>query len=177
MRHITETRDREGNVVREGDTVECVEATAVSHDWYPQQPGEVFTIRDTSGDNGLYLEGNDHCVDSSRFVKVQPCRASTELGADCHPQPATILQDAEQAVYGDRQDDYGHPREDFTRTAILWTGVLQHKLADGEYITPEDIALCMVQVKVSREVNKPKRDNRVDGAGYFLCLDRLETGK
>lgn len=88
----------------------------------------------------------------------------------------TILTEAEALVYGDRQGDYGHPRQDFTRTALLWTGVLMHKLAEGEHITPEDIALCMVQVKISREVNKPKRDNRVDGAGYLLCLDRLETG-
>lgn len=93
------------------------------------------------------------------------------------PTPPTILEEAQSHVYGARQGDYGHPREDFTRTAILWTGVLHHKLADGEHITPEDVALCMVQVKVSREVNKPKRDNRVDMAGYALCLDRLETGR
>lgn len=91
--------------------------------------------------------------------------------------PETILEEAQRHVYGDRQGDYGHPREDFTRTAIMWTGLLHHKLADGAHLEPEDIARCMVAVKLSRDVNKPKRDNRVDGAGYFLCLDRLETGK
>lgn len=89
----------------------------------------------------------------------------------------TITSEAERAVYGDRHDDYGHPREDFTRTAIIWTGLLQHKLADGEHITPEDMARCMIGVKLARDVHRPKRDNRVDGAGYWLTLDRLETGK
>lgn len=92
-------------------------------------------------------------------------------------EPLTILAEAEAAVYGDRQDDYGHPREDFTRTAIIWTGLLQHKLADGEYIEAEDVPRCMIGVKLARDVNAPKRDNRVDGAGYFLTLDRLETGR
>lgn len=80
-------------------------------------------------------------------------------------------------MYGDRQGDYGHPRADFTRTAIMWTALLQHKLADGEHIEPEDIGRCMIAVKLSRDVNSPKRDNRVDMAGYALTLDRLETGK
>lgn len=89
----------------------------------------------------------------------------------------TVTAEAERHVYGDRNDDYGHPREDFTTQAILWTGLLRHKLADGEHITPEDIGRCMVGVKLARDVNHPKRDNRVDGAGYFLTLDRLETGR
>lgn len=100
--------------------------------------------------------------------------------ASIHGDPvtgeSTVLLEAQEAVYGDRQDDYGHPREDFTRTAIIWTGLLQHKLADGAYIEAEDIARCMIGVKLSRDVHCAKRDNRVDGAGYFLTLDRLETG-
>jgi hypothetical protein len=163
--------------------------------------GETLEVR-TFKDGTVVLETKD-VVDLSRrqvlalYETLGAHLAATALDADedtcgnplccvqpdatraepCDTEPPTILEEANALVYGDRQGDYGHPREDFTRTAILWTGVLHHKLADGEHITPEDIALCMVQVKVSREVNKPKRDNRVDGAGYFLCLDRLETGR
>lgn len=89
----------------------------------------------------------------------------------------SVAMEAHGLVYGDREGDYGHPREDFTRTAILWTGLLQHKLADGAYIEADDIGRCMIGVKLSRDVNGPKRDNRVDIAGYAITLDRLETGK
>lgn len=108
-----------------------------------------------------------------------PSCCTGEDGSECcpTPTPSTILDDAQAAVYGDREGDYGHPREDFTRTAIIWTGLLQHKLADGAYIEAEDIPRCMIGVKLSRDVHAPKRDNRVDGAGYFLTLDRLETGR
>lgn len=92
-------------------------------------------------------------------------------------KPASVAIEAHAAVYGDRQDDYGHPREDFTRTAIIWTGLLQHKLAEGSYIEAEDIARCQIGVKLARDVHSPKRDNRVDMAGYAITLDRLETGK
>ncbi len=43
----------------------------------------------------------------------------------------------------------------------------------GDPIPPELVGLMMVGVKISREVNHPKRDNRVDGAGYFNCVDMV----
>jgi hypothetical protein len=111
-------------------------------------------------------------------LTLRPLPDATADGYDWPtPTESTVLDQAQAAVYGDREADYGHPREDFTRQAILWTGLLQHKLADGEYIEAEDIARCMVAVKLARDVHAPKRDSRVDGAGYFACLDRLETGK
>lgn len=103
------------------------------------------------------------------------------LAAEQPEQPATptpsVALEAHAAVYGDRQDDYGHPREDFTRTAVLWTGLLQHKLAEGQWIEAEDIPRCQIAVKLARDVHAPKRDNRVDIAGYAITLDRLETGR
>lgn len=90
---------------------------------------------------------------------------------------SSVLSEAQSAVYGDRQEAYGPPRANMVRTAILWHGLLLEKLADGESIAPEDVARCMVAVKLARDVHKPGRDNRVDGAGYFAVLDRLETGR
>lgn len=48
----------------------------------------------------------------------------------------------------------------------LWDVVLRVVKA-----SPRLACLMMVAVKLSREVNLPKRDNRVDGAGYFECAD------
>jgi hypothetical protein len=127
------------------------------------------------------------CCDDPEPVKM--CRWANQLaeypnhhGCDdacCKPptEPPPITDLASAAVYGDREADYGHPREDFTRQAIIWTGLLQHKLADGAFLEAEDIARCMIGTKLGRDVHSPKRDNRVDGVGYFITLDRLESGR
>lgn len=69
---------------------------------------------------------------------------------------------------GAREGTYGHPLDDFTKTGKMWGAIL-----GTEPIPPETVGLMMVAVKISREVNQPKRDNRVDGAGYFLTVDRV----
>lgn len=80
----------------------------------------------------------------------------------------TILDEAKRIVYGERGENYGHPFEDFSRTAQIWSAIL------GIKVEPEQVALCMVGLKISREVNRPKRDNVVDGAGYFENLDMVK---
>jgi hypothetical protein len=80
----------------------------------------------------------------------------------------SILETAESLVMGDRGKDYGHPMVDFERTAKLWTA-----LKDVEF-TPSDVAKFMIAVKLSRETNAPRKDNRIDIAGYALTLDMVE---
>jgi len=70
-------------------------------------------------------------------------------------------------VDGARQDAYGHPFDDFSRTAIGW------KMMTGHTFTAEEVALCLIQVKLSREVNAHKRDNLVDVCGYVKTLDMV----
>jgi len=72
----------------------------------------------------------------------------------------SILLEANGLVHGDRQASYGHPINDFTRTAALWSALL------GVPVTAEQVGLCMIAVKLSRQCNAPKRDNLVDAAGY-----------
>ena len=79
----------------------------------------------------------------------------------------TILEEAQRLVHGDRGEAYGHPLDDFSRTAEIWSAIL------GIPVSAEQVSLCMVGLKISREVNKPKRDNRTDGAGYFETLDMV----
>jgi len=82
-------------------------------------------------------------------------------------QKINILQTADNLVNGDRQEDYGHPIEDFSRTAKLWSAV------KGVEFTAEDVAMFMICVKISRQVNKPKEDNLVDLAGYAQTLQMV----
>lgn len=76
----------------------------------------------------------------------------------------SILQEAQRLTHGNRNKDYGHPLDDYGRTAALITALLGHKLC--EPLTPEDAASIQILVKLSRNQNKPKRDNMVDAAGY-----------
>jgi len=75
-------------------------------------------------------------------------------------KPESILLEAQSLVHGDRGVDYGHPIDDFSRTAVMWAAILGHP------VTAEQVGLCMCAVKISRQCNKPKRDNLTDLAGY-----------
>ena len=77
-----------------------------------------------------------------------------------------ILDEAKRITSSDRQDDYGHPREDFAHTASMWTGILAGKLRRGAEITAMDVPLCMIAIKLARQAHRHKRDNLVDIAGY-----------
>lgn len=77
----------------------------------------------------------------------------------------SILAEAEHLTTRDRNDSYGHPSHDYGRVSAAFNSLTGHRL------TTEDAILFMVCVKLAREAYKPKRDNRVDAAGYLNCLD------
>jgi hypothetical protein len=81
------------------------------------------------------------------------------------PIDPTLATEAVKIVTGDRQTAYDHPRRNFARIAALWSPIL------GIEVTPEQVALCSVQIKIAREIHAHKRDNVVDAIGYLLTLD------
>lgn len=84
------------------------------------------------------------------------------------------LEEALKLTTGERQSTYGHPLEDYTRTAALWTSLLG--LPSGT-ITPERAVMMMVCLKLSREIHQHKQDNLIDAAGYVNCLDMIIKAK
>lgn len=81
------------------------------------------------------------------------------------PIDETITTEAVSLVSGDRQKAYGHPSKNFEDIARLWSVIL------GIEVTPAQVGLCMIQVKLAREIFIPKRDNLVDAVGYILAYD------
>lgn len=88
----------------------------------------------------------------------------------------SILVNAEQLVNGDRQRDYGHPYDDFTRTARMASG-LGFRMVDHQgnprELNAKDIPMFMILVKLSRESNRHKEDNLTDCIGYVKTLDMV----
>lgn len=80
----------------------------------------------------------------------------------------SVLTEAQELVHGPRNADYGHPLDDFTRTAGMWSVIL------GIPVTAKQVGLCLIAVKLSRECNKAKRDNLVDIAGYAETVEWLK---
>jgi hypothetical protein len=95
-----------------------------------------------------------------------------EIKPEDERNPAEVATDL---VYGDRCASYGHPREDFERTARMWSGLFKDKLKED--FQAKDVALAMTCVKMSREMNRPKQDNIIDGIGYFICYDRIVNNR
>jgi hypothetical protein len=87
----------------------------------------------------------------------------------------SIESEARRLISSDRRTDYGSVKDSFNNIALVWTGILRNRklLSADKYITGEEVALLMSALKLVREANKPKRDNRVDAVAYILLLDEL----
>ena len=68
-------------------------------------------------------------------------------------------------VVGNRQRQYGDATVLFEHIAKRWSLVL------GAEVTPAQVALCMIDLKMARLVHDPTHlDSMVDVAGYAGCL-------
>lgn len=80
----------------------------------------------------------------------------------------SILEEAERITRnGQRRQDYGSPLVSHERIAKLWTDILDFP------VTAEQVALCMIGLKIARYKNGGTRDSLVDIAGYANCLDMM----
>ena len=91
---------------------------------------------------------------------------------------ASILEEAHDKVYGKRGTNYGDSREDWEFVGKRWTDLLSRYFGMGiPLIPPQIAALMMIDVKISRHLHQPKRDNLIDGAGYFEVMSQIEENR
>lgn len=90
-----------------------------------------------------------------------------DAGTVAPHKEGSILEEAGRLVYGDRQEAYGHPRDDFARSAQMMSAIL------GAGVRADQVPLLMIAVKISRLCERYKRDSVVDLAGYAATLERV----
>ena len=78
----------------------------------------------------------------------------------------TLWDEATGLVNGERAADYGDSTLMLQNIASVWTG-----LVDVE-ITPKQVSLMMIGLKLCREANSHKRDNLVDILGYVQIHEK-----
>jgi hypothetical protein len=73
-----------------------------------------------------------------------------------------------QVILSERGSVYGSSRTNHERISELWSGYL------GDYISPMQVAMCMLLVKVSRLTETPNhKDSIKDLVGYAAIYNEL----
>lgn len=74
-----------------------------------------------------------------------------------------LASEALLLVNGDRQKDYGNPKDSFNRIAGLWSAYL------GCHVSAKDVARMMTLLKISRLKSTPDHeDSMIDAIGYII---------
>jgi hypothetical protein len=84
-----------------------------------------------------------------------------------------ILDQAKQITEQDRNRYYGHPLDNHTCTAALWSSYINRKFGTKLELSAKDVCMLMILLKVSREANKENIDNIVDICGYARNLQMV----
>lgn len=79
-----------------------------------------------------------------------------------------VLESAKTCVLKDRNNIYGPPSQDFTRTASMLSSL--GITIDGKPLTGHHVAMIQICLKLSRLTWSPQHsDSWIDVAGYAAC--------
>tara|TARA_B100001175_G_C19503026_1_gene639260 strand:+ start:1619 stop:1885 length:267 start_codon:yes stop_codon:yes gene_type:complete len=87
---------------------------------------------------------------------------------------SNILHEANEIINNrseEKSRTYGPFSEGMRRAAKIASG------ATGKEITTEDMYMCMVALKLSRESYNHKEDNLLDAVAYLGALNNLHNGR
>ena len=91
----------------------------------------------------------------------------------------SVLDEAKEIIYGDREKTYGHPSKNLWTIAVMWQAYLSSKGGGGLVkdldLEPQDVAVMMILLKSARLANdSTHRDSVVDICGYAALIERCE---
>lgn len=109
-------------------------------------------------------QGSNIEVSVGRAVGKRVLAYSTDTLVEAGPEDVTV--EANRIVNGHRREEYGHPYDNFKRIGKMWGVIL-----GLQAVSPYEVGMCMVALKLCREINSPTRDGRVDIAGYAETLE------
>ena len=90
-------------------------------------------------------------------------------------QPVSVLDEAREIIYGDREKTYGSPDKNLQAIAEYWSNHLHTRFGAHLNITPEDVCIMMTLLKAARLGNDiTHRDSLVDAVGYLALLERIQ---
>lgn len=82
-----------------------------------------------------------------------------------------ILKTALKLTTGDRHNEYGDCIVELDRVATIWSVIFETD------VTPNQVALAMIALKITRQMHTNKKDNWVDIAGYARIGDIVNNQK
>lgn len=120
-------------------------------------------------------------VDAPKDTGVQFGFATPKKEADAldHWENAgetkSILDEAKDIIYGDREKTYGAPDKNLVAIAGYWSNHLLTRFGVYHDITGADVCIMMVLLKAARLGNDiTHRDSQVDAVGYLALLERIQ---
>jgi hypothetical protein len=137
-------------------------------------------INEAKCNHDLVLKGNYYyCSKCKHKIKSTFLEALTNSSkSETELNKNTILTEANELIFGERQVAYGHPSKNYDTVSKLWTTYLHEKYKNSMgmqmvNVSAEDVCWMMVLLKMARQMNSSKRDNLVDAAGYIALIERL----
>lgn len=87
----------------------------------------------------------------------------------------SILDEAKDIIYGDREKTYGAPDKNLVAIAGYWSNHLLTRFGVYHDITGADVCIMMTLLKAARLGNDvTHRDSLVDAVGYLALLERIQ---
>lgn len=131
-------------------------------------------LRDADADAAFRAAMEDMGKQSA--VDTHPSKGKGQKTAAPEPRDNVrghVLETANKLVNGDRNNQYGDPRQDFQRTADYFSIYIKsiiEREGGAVIVRPHDIGIMQILLKISRLAWTPaKADHYYDVAGYAAC--------